>query len=65
MDEPLCRFADPYSVENEVDYFIFGHYHVSVDMQLPSGARLYVLKDWMESSPYICFDGTDILDSSF
>lgn len=65
MDEPLCRFAEAYSVENKVDYFIFGHYHVSVDMQLPSGARLYVLKDWMESSPYICFDGTEVHVLSF
>ena len=52
-------------LENKVDYFIFGHYHVPVDMSLPSGARLLVLKDWMDASPYICFDGTDVHASSF
>ena len=53
-DEPLCKFAEEFSVGNGVDYFIFGHYHADVHMTLSSGAELYVLKDWMSSSPYIC-----------
>lgn len=59
-DEPLYRFAVDYASRHDVDYFIFGHYHAEVDMTLPSGARFLVLKDWMKSSPYICFDGADL-----
>lgn len=59
-DEPLYKFAEEFSRRNDVDYFIFGHYHSSVDMTLPSGARLLVLKDWMRSSPYLCFDGVSL-----
>ena len=59
-EEPLYKFAEAYAAENAVDYFIFGHYHTSVDMALPSGARLLVLKDWMDSSPYLCYDGDKI-----
>lgn len=59
-DEPLYKFAEEFSARNDVDYFIFGHYHSSVDMTLPSGARLLVLKDWMRSSPYLCFDGVSV-----
>lgn len=59
-DEPLVKFAEDYSSRNKVDYFIFGHYHASVDMILSSGARFLVLKDWIHSSPYICFDGETI-----
>ena len=59
-DEPLYKFASDFSARDKVDYFIFGHYHASVDMVLPSGARLLVLKDWIHGSPYICFDGSDI-----
>ena len=59
-DEPLYKFAEEFSARNDVDYFIFGHYHSSVDMTLPSGARLLVLKDWMRSSPYFCFDGVSV-----
>ena len=56
-EEPLYKFAEKFASENEVDYFIFGHYHTSVDMALSSGARFLILKDWIHSSPYICFDG--------
>lgn len=59
-EEPLYKFADDFSRGHDVDYFIFGHYHADVDMALPSGARFLILKDWMKSSPYICFDGETV-----
>ncbi len=58
--EPLWQFADAFSREHKVDYFIFGHFHCRVDMPVGTGARLLVLKDWMEGSSYIVFDGTDL-----
>lgn len=59
-EEPLYKFAEGFSKENKVDYFIFGHYHESVDLKLKSGSRLLILEDWISSSPYICFDGESI-----
>lgn len=59
-NEPLYKFAKDFASENKVDFFIFGHYHVEVDTVLPSGARLMILKDWIHSSPYLCFDGVSI-----
>jgi len=65
-DEPLYKFADQFSRENKVDYFIFGHYHSEVmDMKLPSGASLFILKDWMEGAPYMYFDGISTFGGSF
>lgn len=55
--EPLYQFAEAYSKEHHVDFFIFGHYHASVDLILPTGARFFILKDWLTSSPYLYFDG--------
>ena len=57
-DEPLYKFAADYCQRHKVDYFIFGHFHTPVDLTLPSGARLLVLKDWMDpqSSNFIVFD---------
>ena len=52
-DEPLVQFAERFAVDNRIDYFVFGHYHADVAMTLQSGAQLYVLKDWISSSPYI------------
>jgi UDP-2,3-diacylglucosamine hydrolase len=64
--EPLYKFADGFSRENKVDYFVFGHYHSEVvDMKLPSGASLYILKDWMQGASYLYFDGISTLGGSF
>ena len=64
-DEPLYKFAQAYSSDNQVDYFVFGHYHVSVDELLPSGARLMIVKDWIGGSPYLCFDGKDMMSGQY
>ena len=59
-DEPLYKFAEAYALDNQIDYFVFGHYHDNVCIDMPSGAQLMILKDWMHSSPYICFDGESL-----
>ena len=57
-DEPLYRFAVETLGHRNVDYFIFGHYHCRVDMPLPGGSRLLMLKDWMDSDSYLYLSGT-------
>ena len=65
-NEPLYKFAEDYAARKGVDYFVFGHYHSEVmDMKLPSGASLYILKDWMQGAPYLYFDGISTLGGSF
>ena len=56
--EPLYQFCEQFNAarEDKVDVFIFGHYHCRVDMALPSGARLLMLKDWMDGSSALCLD---------
>ena len=64
--ERLYKFADKLSNGNKVDYFIFGHYHSEVvDLKLPSGASLYLLKDWMNGVSYMYFDGISTIGGSF
>lgn len=63
-EEPLYKFASEFSEKNKVDYFVFGHYHARVRMGLPSGAELIVLKDWMNGSPYLCFDGEGFMEGA-
>lgn len=64
-DEPIYKFASEYEKTRHVDYFIFGHYHVDVRIRTPEGADLYVLKDWINSSPYLYFDGISISGGNF
>lgn len=59
--EPLYRFCVEKCAQNKVDYCIFGHFHDSVDMTLPGGERLVVLKDWIGGGEhYACFDGEEL-----
>lgn len=60
---PVVRFAEDFVCEPRPEYFIFGHYHVEVEHRLKNGASLFILKDWMDSSPYLRFDATSGLIS--
>ena len=54
-DEPLYKFC---LEQEKADFYIFGHFHDAVDMALPTGGRLIVLKDWIAGGEhYACFDG--------
>lgn len=63
--EPLYKFAEEFALHNKIDHFIFGHYHAEVSMNLPSGASLNILKDWIKGSPYLYFDGISVIGGSF
>lgn len=59
--EPLYQWCADFASRQHVDWFIFGHYHTQADLTLPGGARLLLLPDWMEKSPYFLFDGLSVL----
>lgn len=59
-DEVLYRFAIQQSERQHIDFCIFGHYHDAVDMPLPTGTRLIVLKDWISGGlPHAVFDSAN------
>lgn len=64
-DEPLYKYSEEVSRQQKVDHFVYGHFHASVRLTLPSGADFLILKDWMDSSPYAVFDGQSLTVSSF
>lgn len=49
---PLVAFVRGFAASHEVDFFVFGHYHVKIDEALPSGARLLMLGDWVRPDSY-------------
>ena len=51
-EEPLYKFCA--SFPEPVDYFVFGHYHCSVDLPVGS-ARLLILRDWLTASNWVVF----------
>jgi len=52
---PICNFAR--KCKQPVDYFVFGHLHTPVDIELPNKARLVVLGEWAPDGHYAVFDG--------
>jgi len=43
-----------------VNYFIYGHRHIELDLQLTSDARIMILGDWINLFSYAVFDGEHI-----
>ena len=55
--EPLYRYAMEKESLRHADVYVFGHYHVAVDLTLPSGSRFIILKDWIDGgSPVLEYD---------
>lgn len=55
--EFLVQFAKEYSKTHpEIDYFIFGHRHVMLDLMLSKTARVVYLGDWISHFSYAVFD---------
>lgn len=41
----------------DVDFFIYGHRHIELDLQLNRKARMIILGDWINQFTYVVFDG--------
>ncbi len=64
--EHLVLYARDYiATHPEIDYFIFGHRHVEIDLQMTKKARLIVLGDWISQFSYVVFDGEHIFLSEY
>lgn len=64
--EPLVRFAKE-GIERtpEVDYYLFGHRHLMVDMSLRGDRRVMILGDWLQYNSYAVWDGENLLLEQF
>ena len=55
--EFLVQFAKEYSKTHpEIDYFVFGHRHVMLDLMLSKTARVVYLGDWISHFSYAVLD---------
>ncbi|MDR1645077.1 MAG: UDP-2,3-diacylglucosamine diphosphatase [Tannerellaceae bacterium] len=56
--ERLADFARSYLQHHpQIDFFIFGHLHRMLDLDLGHGARLLIAGDWMQYFSFIEWDG--------
>lgn len=56
--EPLVRFTKKYmKTHSDIDYFIYGHRHIELDLMLSRKTRMIILGDWIWQYTYAVFDG--------
>ncbi len=56
--EYLVLFAKNYiQTDSSIDYFIFGHRHIVLDLMLSKKSRILILGDWIQYYTYAVFDG--------
>ena len=55
--ESLVRFAHEKLKEEHFDYFVFGHRHLPLVLDLNEKSKLFYLGDWIENFTYAVFDG--------
>ncbi len=58
--ETLVQFSKEYIKNHDIDYFIFGHRHILLDLQLKNKSRVLIIGEWMYEFSYAVFDGNDI-----
>lgn len=45
----------------DIDYFIYGHRHIELELTLNRKARMLILGDWITQFTYAVFDGEHLL----
>lgn len=58
--EWLVQFALGKLKEEHIDYFIFGHRHITLEYPLPQDSLYVNLGDWLHFDSYAEFDGKDL-----
>ena len=59
--ENLIHFAKSYiQSQPEIDYFIFGHRHIPMDITLTPKNRMINVGDWLKHDSYAVFDGQEL-----
>ena len=56
--EHLVLYTKKYiQYHSNVDFFIYGHRHIELDLQLTKKSRVLILGDWISQFTYAVWDG--------
>lgn len=59
-NEFLVRYAKKYAESHDVDFLIFGHRHIALDLQIKKNTRVLILGDFVNIFSYAAFDGNQL-----
>ena len=64
--EELVRFGKEYLLTHpDINFFVFGHRHIDLDLMLSRSARLIILGDWISLFSYAVYDGEHLYLENF
>ena len=64
--EHLVLYTKKYiESHNNIDFFIYGHRHIEVDLQLSKKSRMIILGDWIKHFSYVVWDGQHLFMSQY
>ncbi len=55
--EEIVKYAKAYQSEPPIDYFVFGHRHIDLHLQLKNESQVVILGDFVHLFTYAVFDG--------
>ncbi len=58
--EWLLSYCKEYSKNHQVNYYIFGHRHLALDLPVNAESKYINLGQWLTSSHYAVFDGNNL-----
>lgn len=65
-DEHLVNFAKQYlATHPTVNFFLFGHRHIELDLMLSHECRLMILGEWYQQYTYARFDGESLVMGNY
>ncbi len=53
----VCFSKDYIKTHDNIDYFLFGHRHIALDLILSKKSRMLILGDWIRLFTYAVYDG--------
>ncbi len=60
-NEMLFKFCKSYiRKDNSINYFIFGHRHLPINVEVENGSRCIILGDWLTNFSYAVFERGEI-----
>ncbi len=64
--EPLVLFTKQYMLTHpNVDFYLFGHRHIELDLMLSATTRMMILGDWIAQFTYVTWDGDKLLMDNY
>lgn len=66
LNEKLPQYALSVLENNsDIDYFVFGHWHLPVELKLSPTCTYYNVGDWLWHFSWLEFNGTEMLRGKF